>query len=319
MHSRILPVTLLALTLLLPSCGATSSNASSLASSSPETAASSSTSSVSSVSWKDLYGEATISSSQSGVSATYDEASKTWSLPTSTSKITYTLQGYFDGQINIVASGSTYKGVKLVLNQAYLTNSDSTSSAVLFSPSDKYVQLDSPANTVNYIVAEGVAVDSKNNLRVGGEGTLNVISHTSHALKGDDIRLYGGGNINLTALADAMHGKNFYTNDGETTPSEFTGTCAIEAGESEQALDFCDGDGTATDPWAGSITVDSGAKLTVSKAANVARCNTLLQVDGSLVATGILSDPYISKVDALKVVVNGTFTVNGTAISSQNA
>jgi len=252
------------------------------------------------------------------VSASYDEASKTWSLPTSSSKITYTLHGYFDGQINVVASGSAYKGVKLVLNQAYLTNSDATSSPVVFSPSDKYIQLDSPANTVNYIVAEGVAVDSKNNLRVGGEGTLNLLSRTSHALKGDDIRLYGSGTINISALADGMHGKNFYTNDGESTPTEFTGTCAIEAGESEQALDFCDGDGTATDPWAGSILIDSGARLTVSKAANVARCNTLLEVDGSLIATGILSDPYISKVDALEVVVNGTFTVNGAAIGSQN-
>jgi hypothetical protein len=317
MHSKIVSVSLLALSLLLPSCA--TSSAASVSSPSTSTSASEVSSVSSSDSFQSLYGEPTITSSVSGVNASYDQATKTWTLPTYTSKITYTLSGYFDGVVNVVSSGNTYKGVKLVLNQAYLVNKDANTSPVVFSPSDKYLQLDSPSNTVNYIVAEGVAVDSKNNLRIGGDGELNVISTTSHALKGDDIRLYGGGKINLSALADGMHGKNFYTNDGESTPSEFTGKCTIAAGESEQALDFCDGDGTANDPWAGSITIDSGASIAVTKAGNVARCNTLFQVDGSLIATGILSDPYISKVDTLKVVVNGTFTVNGTAVPSTNA
>jgi hypothetical protein len=90
----------------------------------------------------------------------------------------------------------------------------------------------------------------------------------------------------------------------------------------EQALDFCDGSGTSEDPWTGEIIVDSGAKIVIDNAQNVARVNTAFTVNGSIVATTILDvAPIITKNSGSLVVTiaeGATFTVNGTAIGQRD-
>lgn len=326
-HST-LKISLLACSLLLGSCAVANSASTSAVTSETSTstvASSSAASSSSVVSSSDVrsdYGAFALTQVSNGTAPVYDSATSTWTIGVSAKKATYNATGYLKGKI-VVANPdnlSDYKGVVLILNGVYLENDSETDPAISFTNSSKYLALETAAGTTNYIAATAMAINSENNLRFGGDGALNVISKTGHGAKADDILFYGAGKVHIAASADGLHGKNFYTNDSESTPTEFTGTLTIE-GVQEQALDFSDGSGTTDDPWVGSIVVDSGAKIVIAVAQNVARANLAITVNGSIVATGILdSSPIITKnTGALAVTVGtgATFTVNGSAIASE--
>jgi hypothetical protein len=335
MKNTSLKITLLACSLLLGSCASVStssakssseSTASQAASSSEETSAESSSSTEESSSLtsdiRSSYGNFTIAATSNGTTPTYDSATSTWTLGVSAKKATYTCSGYLSGRI-VVGNPSNltdYKGVVLILNGAYIESDSTTDYVIDDTNSSKYLALESAEGTTNYITNGYGAVHSTNNLRFGGSGNLVIVSKAGHGAKADDILLYGNGNITINAAADGLHGKDFYTNDSESTPSEFTGTLTIN-GVGEQALDFCDGSGTEADPWTGSITVDSGAKIVIATAQNVARANTAITVNGSIIATNILDTaPIITKNSGALIVTiaeGATFMVNGTALTSQ--
>ena len=253
---------------------------------------------------------------------TYDETSNTWTIGVSAKKATYTVSGYFKGKI-VVANPSNltdYKGVVIKLNQAYIESDDDKTCAITYSNDAKYLALETVSGTVNYINGAAGAVESSNNLRLGGAGNLYLLSAMGHGAKGDDILLYGAGDITIAAAADGLHGHDFFTNDSEDTPTEFSGTLTVK-GVGEQALDFSDGSGTSDDPWTGSIMVDSEAKIVVDTAQNVARANLAITVAGSITATNILGDqPIITKNSGALVVTileGASFLVNGVALQSQ--
>jgi hypothetical protein len=321
-----LKISLLACSLLLGACTSSfSSNASSSAatsSSATTSAVSSSSSPAESSDIRSSYGAFQIEATTNGATPVFDSATSTYTLAVSAKKATYTATGYLKGRI-VVANPdnlTSYKGVVLILNGVYLESDSETDYAIDDTNSDKYLALETSSGTTNYVVANAGAIHSENNLRFGGDGTLNVVSKTGHGAKADDILFYGAGNVVIQASADGLHGKNFYTNDSETTPTEFTGTLTIQ-GVQEQALDFSDGSGTTDDPWVGSILVDKDAKIVIKTAQNVARANTAITVNGSIIATGIIdTSPIITKnTGALVVTVasDATFTVNGTALASQ--
>jgi hypothetical protein len=318
-----LKISLLACSLLLGACASsvTSETSSSMAAPSSE-ATSSVVSSSSSSDVRSSYGAFAIEATTNGTAPIYDSATSTWTIGVSAKKATYTASGYLKGRI-VVANPdnlASYKGVVLILNGVYLESDSETDYVIDDTNSDKYLALETGAGTINVVSAVAGAIHSENNLRFGGSGTLNVVSKTGHGAKADDILFYGTGDVNIQASADGLHGKNFYTNDGETTPSEFAGTLFI-GGVQEQALDFSDGSGTVDDPWVGEIIVDKDAKIVINTAQNVARANTAITVNGSIVATGILdSSPIITKnTGALVVSVaeGASFSVNGTALTSQ--
>lgn len=314
------------------STAASSTLTSSTATSSSETPASSSTTTSStessetpassSTDVRSNYGTFSVEKTTNGADPVYDEATNTWTLAVSAKKATYTLSGYFKGRI-VVANPSaltSYKGVILILNNVYIEGTSSDSYAVEDTNDDKYMALETVEGTTNYVTNVFGAVASENNLRFGGAGVLNLYSENGHGAKANDILLYGSGNINVAAKADGLHGDNFYTNDGETTPSEFTGTLTVK-GVEEQALDFSKGSGTTEDPWLGSLTIDADAKIVVDTAQNVIKANTSVIVNGSIIATHILGDSPIITLNtgALTVTVadSAVFTCNGVAIVSE--
>lgn len=268
------------------------------------------------------YGAFSLTATENGAEPVYDATTKTYTLAVSSKKAVYTLSGYFEGTI-VIANPSaltSYKGVELILNNTYLKAADETLALIHYELKEKYLQLDAASGTTNILSSSATGVDSENNLRLGGAGELDILSSYSHGVKGDDIGLYGSGTIKVAAGADALHGKNLFSDNLEsgTDLVAFTGTMALSAGASEQAIDCCDGSGTSEDPWTGSITIGAGAVVTIGGAANVARCNTLFEIDGSVTATGITSSPIITKAEgSLSLVVNGSFSVDGTAIPSQ--
>lgn len=327
MKHTLYPLFSLACLALLAGCApSTTSAASSVstaaASTTTSTVSSSTTTSVVSSDPAADYGDFSITATSNGTTPIWDESARTWTIGVSASKAVYVVKGYLSGRI-VVANPdnlTSFKGVVLQLNNAYIEGGNETEYAVDFTLSGKYLALESLAGTTNVITNIAGAVKSENNLRFGGDGSLTLLSEIGHGAKGDDILFYGASDVTIKAAADGLHGHNFYTNDGESTPSEYTGTLTIKNVE-EQALDFCDGSGTAEDPWTGSITVDSGAKIVIDNAQNVARVNTAFTVNGSIVATTILdAAPIITKNSGSLVVTiaeGATFTVNGTAIVSE--
>jgi hypothetical protein len=327
MKHTLYPLFSLACLALLAGCttaatSTTSSTSTATTSTATSTVSSTAASSVVSSDPASEYGDFSISATSNGTTPVWDESTKTWTIGVSASKAVYVAKGYLSGRI-VVANPdnlTSFKGVILQLNNVYIAGGNETEYAVDFTPSGKYLALESLAGTKNVITNTAGAVKSENNLRFGGDGSLTLISETGHGAKGDDIRFYGATEVNVYASADGLHGHNFYTNDGESTPSEYTGTLTIKNVQ-EQALDFCDGSGTSEDPWTGEIIVDSGAKIVIDYAQNVARVNTAFTVNGSIIATTILDvTPIITKNSGSLVVTiaeGATFTVNGTTLVSQ--
>lgn len=317
-------VLLFASSLVLSGCTFASSEATSVASSSN---AGTSTTSVGETSSSGSsipagYGDFSIVKTANGAEPSYDESTKTYTLAVASSKSVYTLSGYFEGSILVSNPDNlaSYKSVELVLNHVYLRQTEIKGVGISYTLDEKYLELNAASGTTNYIVSEGSAVVSKNNLRLGGDGILNLQSNSAFGAKGDDIGLYGPLVLNVTSGSDGLHGKNLYTNNLESGTSlvNYTGTCSLVSGASEQALDFCDGSGTSEDPWTGSIEVNPQASFVISGAGNVARCNSEFVIEGSVIATNIIGSPIITKVEGtLIVTVTGTFKVNGEDIHSE--
>ena len=162
-----------------------SSEASSTTSSSDETSTSTLiSSSSSSQDVRSNYGDFSLVQTTNGTAPTYDEASNTWTIGVSAKKATYTVSGYFKGKIVVAnPSGLTdYKGVVIKLNQAYIESDDDKTCAITYSNDAKYLALETVSGTVNYISGAAGAVESSNNLRLGGVGNLYLLSAMGHEI-----------------------------------------------------------------------------------------------------------------------------------------
>ena len=323
MKHTLCPLFSLACLALLAGCApGTASAGSSTTSAAVSVVSSIPTTSVASSDPATEYGAFSIAATANGTTPVWDESTGTWTIGVSANKAVYVVKGYLAGRIVVANPNNlaSFKGVVLQLNNAYIEGGNETDYAVDFTLSGKYLALESLGGSKNVITNIAGAVKSENNLRFGGAGSLTLISETGHGAKGDDILFYGASDVAVYASADGLHGHNFYTNDGESTPSEYTGTLTIKNVQ-EQALDFCEGSGTSEDPWSGEIIVDAGAKIMIDNAQNVARVNTAFMVSGSIVATTILNvAPIITKNSGSLVVTvaeGATFTVNGTAVASE--
>lgn len=103
---------------------------------------------------------------------------------------TYTLSGYFNGQII-----NRTKNTILKLNGAYLENSNGE--PAIFG--EAKTEISSAKETVNYIISSGrnesktAALQCKKNLVIGGSGTTCILGNVYHAVKADEIKLKGSG------------------------------------------------------------------------------------------------------------------------------
>lgn len=119
-----------------------------------------------------------------------------------------------DGQI-VVAAADTDK-IQIVLNGATINCVDN---APIYIKSANKVFVTLNQNTVNtltdgsaYVQTDENTVDavifSKADLTINGEGTLNITANYSHAIVSKDDLVITGGIHNITAVQDALSGKN---------------------------------------------------------------------------------------------------------------
>lgn len=136
---------------------------------------------------KSSYGkEFTITPMNSSVKIT----KRTVTITPKTEGETYTLSGYFNGQII-----NRTKNTILKLNGAYLENSNGE--PAIFG--EAKTEISSAKETVNYIISSGrnesktAALQCKKNLVIGGSGTTCILGNVYHAVKADEIKLKGSG------------------------------------------------------------------------------------------------------------------------------
>lgn len=334
MRKANLSILLLASGLILGACATNSGSSASASSatagtttSTSETTAGTETSAASSASssedFASEYGTFSITPDSGFAEATYDAAAKTYTIHVASSKVKYTLVGYFAGQI-IIDNGnslSSYKGCQLTMNKAYVVNE--AGAAISYTNTSKNVEIVAAKDTVNYLVAgEGAAIESENNVEVDGEGTLN-LDGVNHGIHAKDIRFYGSPIINvLGSEKSALLGKTFSTDNGSTGTSYvgYSGTLTIQGGE--QAFKMFNNTGTDDAPvyTEGTIDICLGATVVIDSVKNVACAVTLVSIEGTVTATNVYfsSTPVTAlNAGALSLTVTGTFTVNGTAIASQ--
>lgn len=117
---------------------------------------------------------------------------KTITLAPKKEGVTYTISGYFDGQIV-----NKTKNTVLKLKGAYLENT-SDAAAVY---GEAKMEISTTKDTTNYIVSLGKgadktgAVQSKKDVVFGGSGTLYVRGDAYHGIKADDVKIKGSGTL----------------------------------------------------------------------------------------------------------------------------
>jgi hypothetical protein len=211
---------------------------------------------------------------------------------------------------------SSYKGVILALNEAYLA--PTSGSAVDYTLDSKNVVLAPSSETTDYLISTDSSVVSEKNIEIAGSGILNVSSSEGHGFDGGDIRVYETPTINILSTAkDGFHGETFSCNNGETAGTSkyesYAGSISL-ANISEQAFDFSSGSGTTDDPFTGTVDIASGTAVVVSGAKNVVSTDNSLTIEGSLVATDISEDAVVTaNTGNCAITTTGTFTVNGIA------
>lgn len=144
---------------------------------------------------------------------------------------TYCITGTLaDGQI-LVDAGETDK-IQIVLNGASVHNADSA--PVYIKNADKvYLTLaEGTENTLTdgteYIQTDDNTVDgvifSKADLTINGEGSMNIVASYQHGIVSKDDLVITGGNLNITAVKDAINGKDCVKiNDGTLRLSSSSG------------------------------------------------------------------------------------------------
>lgn len=189
---------------------------------------------------------------------------------------TYVLSGTLaDGQVLINATKDD--DVRLVLNGASL--SSSTSAPIYASQCDKLILIlaDGTENTVtdaSTYVYEGdadepdAAIFSKDDLRIGGSGTLTVTGNYRNGIGTKDDLIIAGGTITVTAVNDALRGRDSVTiQDGSITLN--AGNDGIKANN----------DGDAEKGW---ITIEGGT-LNITAAFDGIQAETALTVSGGTI------------------------------------
>ena len=253
---------------------------------------------------------------------TFDEATKTYTLAVGTSKITYSIKGYFEGHIVIADTNNlgkgNYKGAVMSLEGACLVTNDSTA-AIDYSLSKKNVEVKPKKDTSNLILSLGDAnaVESSNNIELDGKGKLDIFTVAGHGFKtSDDFRLYGEPSVTIYSGHDGIHCGHFYTDDAatDTEVTHFSGKCNL-INIAHQAIEA-----SSDTNFDGTINI-SGGTFFVNSALAVFKSNlsvsvlTNATVDGYNITEGaVLKD--LTGTNDLTLTVEGHFYCNGQAVES---
>ena len=241
------------------------------------------------------FGDFTISSLIS------DAYSKNGQTITFTKAGEYTVSGTFNG--SLVFSVDSLESVTLYLKNA---NINSTNNHAIYWMNDTgKIEIKAVENTINEIKVSGhatnlfSAVESENNIEIGGSGKLTIQGLQRHAIKGSNIEIKGNVDLTIEALKDGLHGKQVLISGGNTKINNCTDAIQAEINSNKQK---------------GTITVEEGS-LTISNCKRAFRADTSVTIKQ---LTGCTITIKVNNVEELFECIkfdyiNGTFLVNGAA------
>ena len=134
----------------------------------------------------------------------------------------YTLSGSLDGCL--VFDAGLIESVTLYLDNCTI---NSKTGAIYWNSEVGKIEIKAISGTENQIVAglDGAldvnsAIDSNNNVELGGSGKLTVISHSKHAVKGSNVEIKGSVTLTIKAVKDGLHAKQVSVVGGDTVISD---------------------------------------------------------------------------------------------------
>lgn len=239
------------------------------------------------------FGEFTVSS------IVGDGYSKNGSTITFTKPGEYTVSGKLDG--SLVFSADITESVTLYLNN--VTINSKANHAIYWMSSSFKIEIKAMENTVNSITVLTdssslfSAVESENNIELGGSGKLTIVGNQRHAVKGSNIEVKGNVELNIQAVKDGLHGKQILISGGNTTISNCTD--AIQADINSSSLK-------------GTIKVEEGI-LTINNCKRAFRAATSVTIEElpGLTLTINVNNTSITIEAPTISYVSGIFKVNG--------
>lgn len=242
-----------------------------------------------------IYGNLTISST---VKDAYTKNGTTINI---TKGGEYTLKGTFEG--SIVCAANIVDKVTLYLNGLTLTSTNNH--AIYWQSENGRIEIKAVENTKNSITVNTKgsnlysAIESENNIEIGGSGTLNIKGLQRHAVKGSNIEIKGTVNLTIEAEKDGLHGKHVLISGGNTTINNCTD--AIQAELNSNGIK-------------GSIIVEEGS-LTINNCKRAFRAESIVtieQLDGSSIIVKVNNTE--TTFEALNInYVSGVLLVDGVA------
>ena len=281
--------------------------------------------------FKEKYGSFSITR-EDGLSPNYvfNEQENTYVLNVEESKAKYVFKGYTEAGFIIRNDNnlSTFKGLKIKLDSACIVSKNSIS-PINYSLDSKNVEITAKRQTTNYIISlEGAnAIDSTNNIELGGEGTLNLYTKKTladesdgHTIKSSNkVSIYDSIKLNITSAHDGIHCDEIYTIN-EDDNINYSGTINFKDIGS-QAME-------ATTKSCGGLINLSGGKYNINNADSVFKSDKSITIASGveIVSTNIKNQPVVKQtkeevgtnitIPPLDLVVNGSFTCNGQAVES---
>lgn len=157
----------------------------------------------------------------------------------------YIVSGSFNG--SLIFSENILGSVELYLDNAHITGS--TLPAIYWKKDSGKIEIKAMAETINTITQSSnpallnAAIESENNIELGGSGSLTISGLQKHAVKGSNITVKGNVKLDISAVSDGFHAKHVLFTGGfsvfhhcsdavqaEVNKNNQKGTILIEAG-----------------------------------------------------------------------------------------
>ena len=213
----------------------------------------------------------------------------------------YTVSGSFEG--SLVFNVDSKESVTLYLNNAKITSVDNHT--IYWMNNTGKIEVKAMENTVNEINVKVhamnlySAIESENNIEIGGSGKLSINGGQRHAVKGSNIEIKGNVDLTIEAIKDGLHGKQVLITGGNTKINNCTDAIQVDVNSSNLK---------------GTITIEEG-NLTISNCKRAFKATTsvtIKQLAGCTITIKVNNTETLFETAKVNYV-NGTFLVNGSA------
>ena len=213
----------------------------------------------------------------------------------------YTVSGTFNG--SLVFKVDTAESVTLYLDNAKIVSTDNH--AMYWMNDTGKIEIKAIEKTSNEIIVSShstnlySAIESNNNIEIGGSGKLVIKGLQRHAIKGSNIEVKGNVDLTIEAVKDGLHGKQVLFTGGNTKINNCTDAIQVEKNSNNLK---------------GTITVEEGIL-------EISNCKRAFRAESSVTIKQLIGCTLIINVNGVEELyecanfnyVDGTFLVNGSS------